>query len=46
MKYTFIETHKLEHSVKKMLKALGIKRSEYYAWQYRPIIHREKMNCD
>lgn len=46
MKYQFIADHEQEHSVKGMCKALGIRRSGYYAWKGRPISARAQANVE
>lgn len=44
MKYTFMEAHEKEFSVKRMCQVLGVQRSRYYAWKRCPVSSREQAN--
>lgn len=43
-RYTWIQAHQEQHSVEKMVKALDVSRSGYYAWRKNPQSPRQRDN--
>ena len=46
MKYAFINQHRDEFSVLKMVEILGVSRGGYYRWRHEPISKREQADMD
>ena len=46
MKYTFIDEHRGEFPVLKMVDVLGVSRGGYYRWKHEPISKREQADMD
>jgi len=44
MKYRFIENHRSEFRVQKMVETLEVSRSGYYQWRRRPESQQQKAN--
>ena len=46
MKYAFIDEHRGEFPVLKMVEVLGVSRGRYYCWRHKPISKREQADID